>query len=108
MRIGTCSIRHPKVALAAWVAFVLAAVALGAVSGTKTLDNGAVGESQRGYAVMDEERLWPPARELAYIRAPHGRIPAAVVRDVERRFRAAGLTPKRALSPDRGSAIVST
>ena len=57
----------PRKAVVAWIVFVLAAVALGAVTGTKTLDNGAVGESARGYAIMNEHGLWGPAREVAYV-----------------------------------------
>ena len=58
MDIGRWSIHHPRVAVAAWIAFVVVCVAFGAISGTKTLDNGAVGESARGYAIMDKNRLW--------------------------------------------------
>ncbi|HEX6699667.1 MAG TPA: MMPL family transporter, partial [Gaiellaceae bacterium] len=107
MSIGSWSIRHPRIAVAAWVAFVAAAVAFGALSGTKTLDNGAVGESARGYAIMDQNRLWGPGRELAYIHAPSTPVPRAAIRDVERRFRALGLTPELKLSANGHSAVVS-
>jgi uncharacterized membrane protein YdfJ with MMPL/SSD domain len=36
-------------------------------TGTKTLQNGAVGESARGYELMDANNLWPPPREIAYL-----------------------------------------
>jgi len=106
--IGRWSINHPRVAVAAWLAFVLACIAFGAISGTKTLDNGAVGESARGYAIMDKHSLWVPGRELAYLHAQGAPAPRGAIRDVERRFRALGLTPARKLSADGRSAVVST
>jgi len=106
VRIGRWSIRNPRIAVAAWIAFVAAAVALGAVSGTKTLDNGAVGESARGYAIMNEHGLWGPARELAYIHSPHAPVPRAVIRDVQRRLSSLGLRPDTKLSADAHSAVV--
>jgi len=108
MSIGRWSIHHPRVAVAAWLAFVVACVGLGAISGTKTLDNGAVGESARGYAIMDKHSLWGPGRELAYLHAQSAPVPRGAIRDVERRFRALGLTPARKLSADGRSAVVST
>ena len=80
IRIGSWSVHHPRLTLAAWIGFVTACVVLGAISGTKTLDNGAVGESARGYAIMNEHRLWGPPRELAYLRARRGPVPSTVTR----------------------------
>jgi uncharacterized membrane protein YdfJ with MMPL/SSD domain len=107
MNIGRWSIRHPRIALAAWLAFVVVCVALGAISGTKTLANGAVGESARGYAIMSRDGLWGPGRELAFIRASGAPVPGGVIRDVEQRFRALGLTPELKHSADGRSAVVS-
>src|SRR5437763_15256326 len=98
MSIGRWSIHHPKAAVAAWLAFVASCIALGAVTGTKTLDNGAVGESAWGYALMDDNGLWGPAQELAYIRARHAAIPPAVIGDVERRLRDIGLDTQRTVT----------
>jgi RND superfamily putative drug exporter len=106
MSIGRWSIRHPRLALLTWLGFVGTCLALGAISGTKTLDNGAVGESARGYALMDKYRLWGPAQELAYLHEASGPVPAGPIRDVERRFRALGLAPELKLSGDRRSAVV--
>jgi uncharacterized membrane protein YdfJ with MMPL/SSD domain len=106
MSIGRWSISHPRLALAAWITFVVASVALGAISGTKTLDNGAVGESARGYAIMNKHGLWGPGRELAYLHAGRAPVPRRAIRDVERRFRALGLAPELKLSADGRSAIV--
>jgi RND superfamily putative drug exporter len=107
MRIGRWSIRHPRVAAASWIIFVVLAVASGAIVGTDTLDNGAVGESARGYALMDKAGLWGPPRELAFLHRPGGRVPGPAVRDVERRFSALGMTPQTRLSADGRSAVVS-
>jgi uncharacterized membrane protein YdfJ with MMPL/SSD domain len=107
MSIGRWSISHPRVAVAAWIVFVVACLALGAISGTKTLDNGAVGESARGYAIVNKHRLWGPARELAYLHSSRAPVPRSAIRDVERRFRALGLTPELKVSVDRRSAVVA-
>src|SRR5581483_6198442 len=72
MSIGHWSIHHPRRTVAAWLAFVAACVALGAISGIKTLDNGAVGESARGYAIMNKDNLWGAPHELAYLHTQHG------------------------------------
>ncbi|MDQ3894951.1 MAG: MMPL family transporter [Actinomycetota bacterium] len=106
MGIGRWSISHPRLAVAAWLTFVVTCVALGAISGTKTLDNGAVGESARGYAIMNKHGLWAPARELAYLHARRASVPPGAIRDIERRFRALGLAPELKLSADRHSAVV--
>src|SRR6476619_8602929 len=65
--VGRWSTRRPWWAIAAWLAFVVVAVVVGVAGGTKELENGAVGESARGYAMMDRYRAWPPNREYAYL-----------------------------------------
>jgi uncharacterized membrane protein YdfJ with MMPL/SSD domain len=105
--IGRWSIRHPRIAVAAWIAFVAAAIAFGAITGTEQLDNGAVGESKRGYAMIDANMLWSPPRELAYIHSRGGPVPAPAIRDVRRGFTRLGLRPDAIVSPDRRSAVVS-
>jgi RND superfamily putative drug exporter len=105
--IGRWSIHHPWHALAVWIAFVLACLTLGAISGTKTLDNGAAGESARGYAIMNKYRLWGPGHELAYLHDSRGPVPRSAIQDVERRFRALGLTPELKRSADQTAAVVA-
>jgi len=107
MRIGRWSIRHPRRTVAAWLAFVAACVALGAISGIKTLDNGAVGESARGYSIMNKDDLWGAPHELAYLHTQHRWVPTAAIGDIEQRLRALGLTPERHFSADRRSAVVA-
>jgi RND superfamily putative drug exporter len=106
MSIGRWSIHHPRSAVTAWLAFVMVCVALGAISGTKTLDNGATGESARGYALMDRYDLWGSAHEFAYLHSEHGPVPSAAVLDLRRAFRELGLAPEVKRSPDRRTAVV--
>jgi uncharacterized membrane protein YdfJ with MMPL/SSD domain len=65
--IGRWSARRPWRAIAVWLAFVVVAAAAGIASGIKSLDNGAVGESARGYDLMAEHQAWPAAREYGYL-----------------------------------------
>jgi RND superfamily putative drug exporter len=65
--VGRWSTRRPWRAIAAWLAFVVVAVAAGVATGTESLQNGAVGESARGYALMDKHQAWTPDREYGYV-----------------------------------------
>ena len=65
--IGRWSTRRPVLAIAAWLTFVVAAVVALSLTGSKPLDNGAVGESARGYAMMDSHRLGLPPQEYVYL-----------------------------------------
>jgi uncharacterized membrane protein YdfJ with MMPL/SSD domain len=106
---GRWSVRHPWRAVAVWLVFVIASVAVGSAVGTKTLSNGAVGESARGYAIIDQERLQLPAHELAYIHArAAGDVPQLgdAADQLKRRFAAHHLPARTAISGDRRSAIV--
>ena len=103
--------RRPWRAIAVWLVFVVLAVGLAVLTGTKSLQNGAVGESARGYALIDRHQAWPPTREYGYI---HGEALTAgdpgfkrAVSDVARRMRA-GLrtTPVVRVSQDRHSVLV--
>jgi DNA-binding CsgD family transcriptional regulator len=55
--VGRWAARRPWLAIAVWLAFVLAAVGALALTGSASLQNGAVGESARGYAMMDAHQL---------------------------------------------------
>jgi uncharacterized membrane protein YdfJ with MMPL/SSD domain len=65
--IGRWSLRRPWRAIAAWFLFVGLAVAAGVATGTDSLQNGSVGESARGYALIDQHQAWTPAREYGYL-----------------------------------------
>src|SRR6516165_9059381 len=110
-RIGRWSAAHPWRALTVWFVFVVACVALGARTGTQTLSDGAVGESAQGNAVMDQQGLWEPPREYAYL---HSNVLlssdpgfAAAVRDTKRRLAALGLPVTGTTSADRHSVLLS-
>src|SRR5712691_10623083 len=80
--IGRWSTRHPWRAVTAWLAFVALAVGAMIATGTQSLNNGAVGESARGYDLLDENALWPPPRELSNLHS-------ATLRATDPLFRAA-------------------
>ena len=65
--IGRWSTRRPVLAIAAWLTFVVVAVLALSLTGSKPLENGAVGESARGYALMDSHQLGLPRSEYAYL-----------------------------------------
>ena len=65
--IGRWSTRRPKLAIAGWLGFVLAAVVTLSLTGTKQLDNGAVGETARGYQMLDAHGLGFAPREYAFL-----------------------------------------
>ncbi len=65
--IGRWSARRPWRAIALWLGFVVVAAAIGVAGGIDSLDNGAAGESARGYDLMAEHRAWPAAREYGYL-----------------------------------------
>jgi RND superfamily putative drug exporter len=90
--------RRPRRAIGAWLLFVVLAVAFGVATGTESLENGAVGESARGYALMDRHQAWPSAREYGYVHSDSSTSsdPAfkAAVADVRSRMQAGlGTTP---------------
>jgi uncharacterized membrane protein YdfJ with MMPL/SSD domain len=65
--VGRWSAAHPWRAIALWFAFVVSCVALLAVTGSKTLSNGASGESARGYTMLDQHSAWPNTPVYAYL-----------------------------------------
>jgi RND superfamily putative drug exporter len=92
MRVGRWSARHPWTAIGLWVLFLVAALALGISGGTKKLANGAVGESERGYTLIDRYQLYGPPTEAVLVRSAGltDRDPAfaAAVTDLERHLHA--------------------
>ncbi len=74
---------------------MVVAVGAAVVTGTESLENGAVGESARGYTLLDRYRLWPPPREFAYLHSDTLRTsdPAfeAATADVVRRIGTVGV-----------------
>ncbi|HKD34065.1 MAG TPA: MMPL family transporter [Gaiellaceae bacterium] len=66
--IGRWSAAHPWRAIALWLAFVAGALAISVATGTKSLQNGAVGESARGYSMLEQHHVrGVPQWDYAYI-----------------------------------------
>jgi uncharacterized membrane protein YdfJ with MMPL/SSD domain len=109
--VGRWSIRHPWLAIVAWLAFVVLAVGSLAATGSESLNNGAVGESERGYSLMDEHQAWPPAREYGYLHSATLTVDSAAFRSAiaavrERMGVVAGNQINVDFSADRHSALV--
>ncbi len=110
--IGRWSTRRPVLAIAAWSTFVVVAVLALSLTGSKPLDNGAVGASLRGYAIMDSHQLGLPAYEYAYLRSDSLTASAptfrAAIGEVTARMAAAtGTKSQMAASRDGHAALVS-
>ena len=110
--IGRWSTRRPVLAIAAWLSFVIAAVIALSLTGSKPLDNGAVGESARGYALMDAHRLGLPPDEYVYLHSDSltAGTPAfrTAIDAVDRAMRAAiGSGVNVSVARDQHSALVS-
>jgi RND superfamily putative drug exporter len=65
--LGRWSTRHPWLAIACWLAFVVTCVALLAVTGSKSLQSGAVGESARAESMLRSHKARPAQHEYAYL-----------------------------------------
>ena len=90
-RAGVWSARHRKVAIWGWVAFVLLAFAIGASTGTKTLDNSQTGVGESGRADRTIDAAFPKyAQEMALVQSStrNAADPSfrAVVADAQRRL----------------------
>ena len=110
--IGRWSTRRPVLAIAAWLTFVFAAVLALSLTGSKPLENGAVGQSARGYALMDSHRLGLPPDEYVYLHSDSLRDGSptlqAAIEAVDRAMRdAIGAGVSVAVSRDQHSALVS-
>src|SRR4051812_7901517 len=88
--IGRWSRRRPRRALALWLGFVAACLAFGAVTGTRSLDNGATGESARGYDMGDRYGLWGFPTEAVLVQGGDQAAAATQIRARVARLR--GLT----------------
>jgi uncharacterized membrane protein YdfJ with MMPL/SSD domain len=94
--------------------FVVVALGLGIATGTESLENGAVGESARGYTLLDRYALWPPPREVAFLHSDTLRTTdprfRAAIRDVVRRIGADGVdvAPARSSRDEHSALVVAT
>jgi RND superfamily putative drug exporter len=110
--VGRWSARHPWRAIAAWMCFVLVAVLALALSGSRQLQNGAVGESARGYALMNTHGLGFPSHEYVYLHSDSStaesrafRVAISEVAAVMRTTFGPGVTVS--ISSDRHAALVA-
>ena len=92
--IARWSSRRPWCAIGVWLAFVVIAVLALSLSGTNQLQNGAVGESARGDALIQSRQLFGPnPLEYAYVHSNSLAVGAPAfreaVREVEARMRSA-------------------
>ena len=111
--IGRWSTRRPALAIAAWLMFVVVAVLALALTGSKPLENGAVGESARGYALMDAHGLGLPATQYAYLQSDtlttgSPAFAAASHQAAARIHEALGGPAHVAISRDRHAALITT
>jgi RND superfamily putative drug exporter len=65
--VSRWSTGRPVLAITGWLTFVVLAVLALSLTGSKALQNGAVGESARGYAMMDSHQVWLPQPEYVYL-----------------------------------------
>ena len=110
--IGRWSTRRPVLAIAVWLSFVVAAVLALSLTGSKPLDNGAVGESARGYALMNSHQLGLPPSEYAYLHsttlaAGDAGFRAAIDQVAARMGAALGGRPRTSVSRDEHAALIA-
>ena len=86
--LGRWSARRPWLAIGAWLGFVVLAVALLAVTGSKSLDTGATGESKRAEQIMLQHQTRPGQSEYAYLHSDSLRVGAATFRAATAKVRA--------------------
>ena len=94
------------------MAFVVAAVLALSLTGSKPLQNGAVGESARGYALMNSHQLGLPQDEYSYLHSGalttnDAGFRTAISQVATDMRRALGGRPQITVSRDRHSALVT-
>jgi uncharacterized membrane protein YdfJ with MMPL/SSD domain len=72
--IGRWSARHPWLAIGAWLGFVVVAVAALALTGSKSLQSGATGESARAESMLKLHEARPVQHEFAYLHSDTLRV----------------------------------
>ena len=110
--IGRWSTRRPWLAIALWLVFVVAAAAALTLTGSKQLQNGAVGQSARGNTLMNAHQLAAPPEEYVYLHSNSldttSSVFRAAVRTISTELTAAVGGPTTiATSSDHRAALVS-
>jgi uncharacterized membrane protein YdfJ with MMPL/SSD domain len=107
--IGRWSARHPWYAIALWLVFVVVAIGALAVTGSKQLNNGSVGESARADALLDKHHLGREARAFGYLHSDSLLVSAptfrAAIHDLESRMSSLGVSASAQISRDQHSAL---
>ena len=85
--IGRWSARRPWVAIGGWLGFVVLAVALLAITGSKSLDGSSTGESKRAEQIMLQHQPRPGQSEYAYLHSDSLRVDAAAFRSATAKVR---------------------
>lgn len=110
--VGRWSARRPWLAIAVWLSFVVLALLALTVTGSKQLQNGAVGESARGDAVLNSVGLGFPPLEYAYLHSESTTVGdpafhAAIDRVQAGMRRVLGSPVQVGISKDRHAALVA-
>jgi hypothetical protein len=110
--IGRWSTRHPWLAIASWLAFVVLAVGALAVTGSKQLQNGATGESARAENMLKLHQARPKVHEYAYLhndrlRSGQPAFRAAIAKVTASMERALGGHVRTSIAADGHSALVA-
>jgi uncharacterized membrane protein YdfJ with MMPL/SSD domain len=110
--VGRWSSGHPWRAIALWMVFVVSSVVLLQLTGSKTLNGGAIGESKRGYAMLDQHNDWPNQLVHGYLHSDSLRANAppfrSAITDVKLQMQSAlGAAVTTRISGDGHSALLA-
>ena len=86
--LGRWSARRPRLAIGSWLGFVVLAVALLSVTGSKSLNTGSTGESKRAEQIMLQHQTRPDQYEYAYLHSDSLRVGAAAFHAATAKVRA--------------------
>jgi RND superfamily putative drug exporter len=109
-RAGRWSATHRRKAILGWLAFVIAAFALGSASGMQTLDDTDMAPGEAGRAERALDGAFPPSAGESILIQGAQRGARAAATAVERRLRAmpeVGEIEERQVSPDGRSILVN-
>jgi RND superfamily putative drug exporter len=109
-RAGRWSATHRRAAILGWLAFVVAAFALGSAAGMQTLDDADMAPGEAGRAERALDGAFPPQAGESVLIQGDRRAAAAAATDVERRLRALPMVGKiepREVSADGHSILVN-
>jgi RND superfamily putative drug exporter len=115
VRVARWSATHPWRAIALWLAFVFACVALGSLAGLNEMNNidGTTGQSRTAAQWLHDAHLESPDTETVLVTAPSGRLDTGAATQVAvdagakmRRLSQVTAVGKPIVSPDRSAVAV--